>query len=309
MSTPAAEALNYHHLLLFWLVAREGGVVRAAQRLRLAPPTVSAQVRAFERALGERLLEKQGRRLVLTEVGRVAFRHAEEIFTLGQELVDAVKGRPGVGPLRLVVGVGQALPKLVARRLVAPALALGKTLGKIRLVCVEDRSERLLAELAAHQLDLVLSDAPVPPGSSVRAYNHLLGECGVSLFATRELAQRHRKSFPRGLDGAPFLLPTENTSLRRNLDLWFEREGLRPVLEGEFEDGALLKSFGADGLGIFPAPSAVEDDVRRQYDVELVGRIEDVRERFYAISVERRIKNPAVLAICEAARTRTFREP
>lgn len=309
MSMASPDALNYHHLLLFWLVAREGGVVRAAQRLRLSPPTVSAQVRSLERALGERLLEKQGRRLVLTEVGRVAFGHAEEIFTLGQELVDAVKGRPGVGPLRLVVGVGQALPKLVARSLVAPALALGKSLGKIRLVCVEDRSERLLAELAAHQLDLVLSDAPVPPGSAVRAYNHLLGECGVSLFATRELAQRHRKNFPRGLDGAPFLLPTENTSLRRNLDLWFEREGLRPMLEGEFEDGALLKAFGADGLGIFPAPSAVEEDVRRQYDVELVGRIEDVRERFYAISVERRIKNPAVLAICEAARTRTFREP
>lgn len=307
MNASTLDHLNFHHLQLFWLVVREGGVVRAAERMRLAPPTVSAQVRTLERALGERLLEKQGRKLVLTEVGRVAYRHAEEIFALGQELMDSVKGRPGVGPLRLVVGVGQALPKLIARRLVAPAHAL-RTLGKIRLVCVEDRTERLLAELAAHQLDLVLSDSPVPPGSTVRAYNHLLGECGVSLFATRELAQRHRRNFPRGLDGAPMLLPTENTSLRRNLDLWFEREGVRPMLEGEFEDGALLKAFGADGIGIFPAPSAVEDDVRRQYDVELVGRIDEVRERFYAISVERRIKNPAVLAICEAARTRTFRE-
>ena len=302
------DALNFHHLQLFWRVAREGGVVRAAERLRLSPPTVSAQVRKLERALGEKLFEKKGRHLVLTEVGRVACQHAEEIFSLGQELVDAVKGRPGVGPLRLVVGVGQAIPKLVARRLVAPALALSKTLGKIRLVCVEDRTERLLAELAAHQLDLVLSDAPVPAGARVRAYNHLLGECGVSVFATRALAVRHRRNFPRSLDGAPMLLPTENTSLRRSLEQWFESQGVRPVIAGEFEDGALLKAFGGDGLGLFPAPTAVEDDVRRQYEVELVGRIEDVRERFYAISVERRIKNPAVLAICEVARTRTFRE-
>lgn len=303
-----SDALNFHHLQLFWLVAREGGVVRAAERLRLAPPTVSAQVRSLERALGEKLFEKQGRRLVLTEVGRVAFGHAEEIFALGQELVDSVKGRPGVGPLRLVVGVGQSLPKLVARRLMEPALELAKSLGKIRLVCVEDRADRLLAELAAHQLDLVLSDAPVPPGSAVRAYNHLLGECGVSVFATRALAARYRRGFPRSLDGAPMLLPTENTSLRRSLEPWFERQGVRPSITGEFEDGALLKAFGGDGLGLFPTPSAVEDDVRSQYGVELVGRIDEVRERFYALSVERRIKNPAVLAICETARTRMFRE-
>lgn len=303
-----ADTLNFHHLQLFWLVAREGGVGRAAERLRLSPPTVSAQVRQLERTLGEKLFRKQGRRLVLTEIGRVAFGHAEEIFALGQELVDSVKGRPGVGPLRLVVGVGQALPKLVARRLMAPALELAKSLGQIRLVCVEDRPERLLAELAAYQLDLVLSDAPVPPGSAVRAYNHLLGECGVGIFATRALAARHRRGFPRSLDGAPMLLPTENTSLRRSLEAWFEGQGLRPVIAGEFEDGALLKAFGSDGLGLFPAPTAVEDDVRTKYGVELVGRIEEVRERFYAISVERRIKNPAVLAICEVARTRTFRE-
>ncbi|MEQ1893272.1 MAG: transcriptional activator NhaR [Planctomycetota bacterium] len=303
-----ADTLNFHHLQLFWLVAREGGVVRAAERLRLSPPTVSAQVRQLERALGEKLFVQRGRGLVLTEIGRVAFEQAEEIFTLGQELVDSVKGRPGVGPLRLLVGVGQALPKLIARRLMAPALELAKSLGKIRLVCVEDRPERLLAELGAHQLDLVLSDAPVPPGSAVRAYNHLLGECGGRVFATRALAQRYRRGFPGSLEGAPLLLPTENSSLRRSLEAWFESQGVRPLIAGEFEDGALLKAFGADGLGLFPAPSAVEDDVRRQYDVELVGRIEDVRERFYALSVERRIKNPAVLAICEVARRRTFRE-
>jgi LysR family transcriptional activator of nhaA len=300
------EWLNYHHLLYFWLVVREGGVARAAEKLRLSHPTVSTQVKQLERALGERLLEKKGRRLELTEFGRLAYRYADEIFGLGQELLDTVKGRPGVGPLRLVVGVSQALPKLVARRLLAPARAL-PDLPPVRLVCLEDQSERLLAELAAMRLDLVLSDAPVPPSSPVRAFNHALGECGVTICAAKPLAQRYRRGFPGSLHEAPMLLPTEGSQLRRALEQYFDQHDLRPRIEAEFEDSALLKVFGQDGLGLFPVPSAIEDDARRQYEVEIVGRLSEVRERFYAISVERRLKNPAVLAICEVARERTFK--
>ncbi|HEX6881739.1 MAG TPA: transcriptional activator NhaR [Planctomycetota bacterium] len=301
------EWLNYHHLLYFWLVVREGGVARAAERLKLSHPTVSTQVKQLERALGERLLVKQGRRLVPTEVGQIVYRYAEEIFGLGRELLDTVKGRPGVGPLRLVVGISQAMPKLVARRLLEPAMR-GKGLTGVHLVCVEDRNERLLAELAATHLDLVLSDAAVPPSGPVRAFNHALGECGVTIFGTKELAARHRRDFPRSLEGAPLLLPTEGSHLRRALEQYLDEQRLRPRLVGEFEDTALMGAFGQDGFGLFPVPSAVEDDVRRQYEVEVVGRLPEVRERFFAISVERRLKNPAVLAICDAARRRLFRD-
>ena len=299
--------LNYHHLLYFWTVVREGGVAQAADKLKLSHPTVSTQVKQLERSLGEKLLEKKGRRLVLTEVGQIAYRYADEIFGLGRELVETVKGRPGVGPLRLVVGVAQAMPKLIVRRLLAPALEL-KDLPAVRLVCLEDRPEFLLAELAAMRLDLVLSDAPAPPSGPVRAFNHLLGECGVTIFGTRELAARYRRNFPRSLADAPLLLPSEGSQLRRALEQYFDQHGLRARLAGEFEDSALLKVFGQDGLGLFPVPSAIEAEVRSQHSVEVVGRLPEVRERFYAISVERRLKNPAVLAICEAARKRVFRE-
>lgn len=301
------EWLNYHHLLYFWLVVREGGVARAADKLKLSHPTVSTQVKQLERALGEKLLEKKGRRLVPTEVGQIAYRYADEIFGLGRELLDTVKGRPGVGPLRLVVGVAQAMPKLIVRRLLAPALAL-KGLPPVHLVCLEDRPEKLLAELAAMHLDLVLSDASVPPNSHVRAFNHVLGECGVTICGTKELAARYRRNFPRSLDGAPLLLPTAGSNLRRALEQYFEQHGLHPQLAGEFEDSALLKVFGQEGIGLFPVPSAIEDDVRRQHEVEIVGRLPEVRERFYAISVERRLKNPAVLAICEVAHKRVFKD-
>lgn len=265
------------------------------------------QVKELERALGEKLLEKKGRRLVLTEMGQIAYRFADEIFALGNELLDTVKGRPGVGPFRLVVGISQAMPKLIVRRLLAPALSL-KGLPPVRLVCLEDRTEPLLAELAAMHLDLVLADAPMPPSSHVRAFNHVLGECGVTICGTKELTALYRKGFPRSLDGAPILLSTQGSSQRRALDQYFDEHGLRPRIAGEFEDSALLKVFGQEGLGLIPVPSAIEDDVRRQHDVEVVGRLPEVRERFYALSVERRLKNPAVLAICEVARKRVFKE-
>lgn len=297
------EWLNYHHLLYFWMVVREGGMAKAAAQLRLSHPTVSGQVRALEEALGEKLFVKEGRRLVLTEMGKLVYGYADEIFTLGRELMDTVKGRPTGRPLRLVVGIAEVVPKLIAKRLLDPARALSP---QVLLVCREDKTERLFGELAAHELDVVLSDTPLPPGSGVRAYNHLLGECGVTIFARKDLAARHREGFPRSLDGAPMLLPMGSTSARRSLDQWFDERGVRPAVVAEFDDSALLKVFGQDGMGLFPSPTAIEREVCRQYGVVPVGRIDDVRERFYALSGERRIRHPAVSAICDAARTKIF---
>ena len=298
------EWLNYHHLLYFYVAAREGSISRAAAELRLAQPTISAQVKLLEETLGEQLFQRTGRSIVLTDVGRVVYRFAEEIFALGRELLDTVKDRPTGRPIRFTVGVADALPKRVVFRLLEPALALAEP---VRLVCVEGKTEHLLAALAVHDVDLVLADVPLAHGLHVRAFNHLLGECGVSFLAARSLAQRLRRGFPRSLDGAPMLMPTEGTSLRRGLGQWFETQELRPQIASEFEDSALLKVFGQAGTGVFVVPRAIEGEVRRQYGVHLVGRTDDVQERFYAISAERRIKHPAVAAIAAAAKQNLFR--
>ncbi|HEX6275486.1 MAG TPA: transcriptional activator NhaR [Polyangiaceae bacterium] len=297
------EWVNYHHLLYFWLVAREGGLVAAGKMLRLSHPTLSAQIHALEDNLGEKLFTKAGRKLALTEMGRVVFRYADEIFTLGREMVDAVKDRSTGQPLRLDVGIVDVVPKVVVRRLLAPALSLPEP---VRLVCYEGSYEKLLADLALHSLDVVIADSPVPTGSSVRAFNHLLGETGVSFFAVKPLAKSLKRSFPSSLDGAPMLLPLENSTLRRALNQWFQRNGVAPRVVAEFEDSALLKVFGGDGIGVFTAPTAVEREVCRQYDVSVLGRARDVKERFYAVSVERRLKHPAVVAISDAARQKLF---
>jgi LysR family transcriptional activator of nhaA len=299
------EWLNYHHLLYFWIVAREGGLVPAGKVLRLSHPTLSAQIHALEDRLGEKLLVKQGRRLALTEMGRTVYRYAEEIFTVGRELMEAVKGRAKGQPLRLDVGVADSVSKLVVRRLLQPALELPEP---VRLVCHEDAHENLLVRLASHELDLVIADAPVSPGSPVRAFNHLLGETSVSLFGTKDLARTYRRGFPKSLDNAPMLLPLENLTLRRALDQWFSHLGIKPRVVAEFEDGALLKVFGHDGVGIFPAPTVIEKEVMRQDGVVRLGLVEGVRERYYAISVERRLKHPAIVAITETARADLFRK-
>lgn len=297
------EWLNYHHLLYFWVVAREGGLVAAGKVLRLSHPTLSAQIHALEDHLGEKLFTKVGRRLVLTEMGHVVYRYAEEIFTLGREMVDTVKGRATGQPVRLAVGIADPVPKLVVRRMLEPAWHLAEP---ARLVCYENGYEKLLADLALHALDMVISDAPVPPGSPIRAFNHLLGESGVTLFATKALANQYKRGFPRSLDGAPMLLPLENLTLRRALNQWFDAHDVKPRIVAEFEDSALLSAFGGDGFGLFPGPAAVEDEVCAQHGVQVVGRADAVKERFYAITIERRLKNPAVVAICDAARQRLF---
>jgi LysR family transcriptional activator of nhaA len=299
------EWLNYHHLLYFWAVAREGGVTRASELLGLAQPTISGQLKALEEALGEKLFERTGRRLVLTDVGRVVYRYADEIFSLGRELQDTLEGRPTGRPVRFTVGVVDAVPKLVAYRLLRPALTLPEP---VHVVCREDKPDRLLAELSVHSLDLVLSDAPASPAVKVKAYSHLLGETAIAFFGTDDLALAHRKGFPRSLDGAPVLLPAEGSSLRRSLEQWFEAEGLRPRVVGEIEDSALLKVFGQAGTGLFPAPVAIEAEVRAQFGVKVAGRVDTVKERFYALSAERKLKHPAVVAIREAARSQLFGE-
>jgi LysR family transcriptional activator of nhaA len=297
------EWINYHHLLYFRTVAREGSITKASNVLLLAQPTISGQIRALEETFGEKLFARQGRNLVLTEFGRVVYRYADEIFSLGKEMTDVLKGRPTGRPQRLMVGVADLLPKLVVWRILNPAIA---TPEPVQMICHEDRPERLLAELSMHTLDLVISDAPVSPGGRIKAFNHLLGSSGVTVFGQPDMAQRYRKRFPQSLDGAPFLLPLESSSVRRALDHWFDDNKIRPRVVAEFQDSALLKTFGQSGAGLFVAPSVVEDDIISVYKVAVVGRIDEVQERFYAISVERRFKNPAVTAILDAARQHLF---
>jgi LysR family transcriptional activator of nhaA len=297
------EWLNYQHLLYFWTVASEGGLVPAGRVLRLSHSTLSAQIHTLEDRLGEKLFVKVGRKLALTEMGRIVYRYAEDIFALGREMVETVRGRPSGQPLRLHVGIADVVPKLIVSRLLEPAFDLPEP---VRVVCHEDSYERLLAALALHTLDIVIADAPVPSGSGVRAFSHLLGDTTVTLFATKALVAAHRRGFPGSLDGAPLLLPLEGMALRRSLNRWLDAHGIRPRVVAELEDGALMKMLGAEGRGIFPAPTVVEAEVRRQYGVHVLARLGGVREQFYAISGERKLKNPAVVAITEGARLELF---
>jgi LysR family transcriptional activator of nhaA len=296
------EWLNYHHLLYFWTVARTGSISAASEELRLASPTISNQIRKLEDNLGQDLLRRSGRKLVLTDRGRIAMRYADEIFSLGQEFTSTMKERPTGRPLRFCVGIADVLPKIIAFRLIEPALRLGMP---IHLICREDRPDHLLADLAVHDVDVILSDAPASPAANIRAFNHLLGECGVSFLAPRKLAFL-KKGFPRSLDGAPFLLPLDNTALRRDLDEWFHSQELRPAVMGEFADLALLRVFAEEGFGAFAVPSVMEDQMR-QYGFQKIGATTNIKVRFYAISVERQVRHPAVVAVCEAARSSLFR--
>ena len=298
------EWLNYHHLLYFWTAAKEGSVSRAAEILHLAQPTLSSQIKKLEKSIGHRLFERSGRSLALTETGQLVFRYADEMFGLGRELVDVLQDRTDEGRSRLLVGVQGAIPKLVVYELLRPALETEN--DEFRVICFEGKIQELLAELALHRLDVVIADRPLSPDTHVRAFNHLLGECGVTVYATARIARKYRNDFPESLTGAPMLLPTQNTSLRRLLEQWFEEQNIHPQVTHEFEDSAVLKVFGQSGHGLFVTPTAIEDDVCRQYSVKVVGRIPEVVEKFYAISVERRLKHPGVITISRAARDKLF---
>ena len=299
----AVRSLNYHHLSYFWMVAKEGTITKASRRLRLAQPTISVQLRSLEENLGVELFDRSGRTLVLTEAGRVVFRYADDILALGREMVDVLNERPVNRPLRLAVGLAFVVPKLIAYQLLRPALEMS---SGVLVECYEDKVERLLTQLASHEIDLVISDAPLGPGVAVKAYNHPLGESATTFFAVRSLALRLRRGFPRSLDDAPYLMPMEGSAMRRELDRWFDSLEIRPHIVGQFDDSALLKVFGQSGVGAFAAPSVIEKEVRQQYHVEVVGRTQEVKECFYAISAERKVKHPGVLAISDAARTKLF---
>ena len=297
------EWLNYHHLLYFWVVAKQGSITKASKELRLAHPTISAQIHRLEEVLGEKLFERKGRQLVLTEFGRTALHYADEIFSLGREFMDTARGRPSGRSIRFVVGISDVLPKSVVYRILEPAFRLE---GDLRIVCREGSAEGFMGELAMHTVDVVLSDSPAGPGTSVRAFSHPLGECGTAFFAAPELATACRRRFPRSLDGVPFLLPGANSALRRTLEAWFDSLDIRPKVVAEVDDAALAKIAGEAGLGVFAAPDVMEKEVRHRYKVQLIARAEEVRQRFFAISVERKIKHPAVVAISEAARKHIF---
>jgi len=296
--------LNYHHLLYFWTVVSEGSVSKAAEKLRLSQPTVSAQVRMLEDTLGQKLFVKKGRTQLLTDVGRTAYRYADEIFGLGRELLETIEGRTPGRAIQLTVGVANAVPKLVVARLLKPAIDLPEP---VRLVCREDNVEQLITQLGTYLLDVVIANAPAPAYLPIKVFNHLLGESDIALFAPAPLASRLKRRFPKSLQGAPMLLPTTNSPLRRGLEEWFDAQDVRPRIVGEFEDSALMKVFGHAAACAFPAPSAIAADVSKFYGVRMVGRVEAVRERYYVISAERRLKHPGILAMTSAARDELFR--
>jgi LysR family transcriptional activator of nhaA len=293
------EWLNYHHLHYFWTVVRLGGLAPAAEELRLAPSTISAQIRRLEESLSERLFRKSGRRLALTDMGRLVFGYADEIFSTGREMLKAVQGLPTGRPMRLVVGIADVVPKLVAQRLIEPALRLTEP---VQVVCREASPEQLVDGLSRHLFDLLITDAPLGAEVKVRAHSHLLGDSGVTFVAEAALARQARGRFPASLDRQPMLLPTENMAIRGGLDQWFEANGVRPRVVGEFEDGELLREFGTAGCGVFVVPTMVEQPLVRQYRLKALGRSEAVRARVYGISPERRVEHPAAAVVFEAAR-------
>ena len=297
---------SYNHLYYFWTVAREGGVARAAEVLHLTPQTISSQLRVLERSLGARLFRRSGRNLALTETGRLALTFADEIFRLGAEMTEALKGRGSGRPLQFSVGVVDVVPKMVAYRLLEPALHLPEP---VRILCREGKLDALLGDIAIHKLDMVLADTPLAGDVNVRAFNHPLGECGITFFAAPAIAARYRDGFPRSLQDAPMLVPAVNTALRGSLMHWLDQLDIRPQIVGEFEDRALMQAFGQAAVGVFMSPSVIDAEVARQYRVEAIGSTPEVRERYYAISAERRLRHPAVVAVSQAARVDMFRTP
>ncbi|MHB1265545.1 MAG: LysR family transcriptional regulator [Gemmatimonadaceae bacterium] len=291
--------LNYHHLLYFWTVAREGSIARASTVLHLTQPAISSQLRTLEKSLGEKLFQKSGRNLVLTDTGRLVFRYADEIFSTGRELMEALRGQPTGRPARLVVGATDAMPKIMVHRLVEPALRLPEP---VHLVVRDDKPERLLASLSIHELDVVIADAPMAPTVRVRAFNHLLGESPVSVVGTPALVAKYKRRFPASLDGAPFIMPTEDAALRRSLEEAFAELQVAPRVVAEIADSAVLGVFGQEGLGLFATPTVIAEEVCRQHGLRVLGALDGVTEQFYAISVERRITHPAVLAISASAK-------
>ncbi|MCC7423889.1 MAG: LysR family transcriptional regulator [Planctomycetaceae bacterium] len=299
MSSDLLQSLNFLHLYYFYVVAREGSVSAACDHLHLTQPTISMQIRKLENVLGHKLFTRNGRGVALTAVGKSVFDYAEEIFSIGRELMSTLRGASGQKVSRLHVGILEVMPKHITFRLLQPVLALPQP---VQIVCHEASLDELTHDLARHRYDVILSDTPIHGGAGVRTFNHPLGETGIAICASREMAAKYRARFPDSLDGAPFLLPAGNTEIRRAVDSWFDQRGQAPHIVGVFDDSALIKEFGQAGAGLFPVPSAAVDDVTQLYQVELVGMLEGARVHFFAITPERKIVHPAVVAISQSAR-------
>jgi LysR family transcriptional activator of nhaA len=297
--------LNYRQLHYFWVVAKTGSIVRACEQLNLTPQTISGQISLLEQTYGIELFRRVGRQLELTEAGRQTLPYAEQMFQLGGELELMLRAQPNEQQILFRVGVADVVPKSIVYRLIAPTMELSEPL---RITCREDKLERLLADLAIQRLDLVISDSPMPSHLDIKGYSQKLGECGISFFATAELAARYGQDFPRSLHGAPLLIPGPETVVRSRLQRWFAEQQIQPKIVGEFDDSALMQAFGQSGSGIFIGPSVIADEVKRQYGVELIGQTDAVTESFYAISVERKVKHPGIVAITEGARRELFTE-
>jgi LysR family transcriptional activator of nhaA len=297
------ESLNYHHLYFFWIVMNTGSIKATSVQLKLAQSTISAQLSALEKALGGKLFNRVGRNLEPTDLGHMVFGYADKIFTIGQEMMNSVHSLPTEPPLSFRVGIVDVVPKLLTRKFLLPAMDLSEN---IHLVCRQGKEENLLSELAVHNLDVVFTDVPIRAGLSVKAYSHLLFECGVTFFGKKEMAASLKKNFPYSLDKAPMLLPMGNTALRGRLDQWFDHLDILPHIIGEFDDTALLKVFGQAGDGVFAGPRVIEKEIQQQYEVQVIGRSDEIIERFYGISNEPIIKHPAIVAISRATRHEPF---
>lgn len=295
--------LNFKHLYYFWVVAKEGSIANASKVLHLTPPTLSAQIKTLEDMLGVVLFKKSGRQLVLTEIGKITSEYAQSIFMLGMELESILSNDHHQNQVHFKVGVADVMPKLIVYRLLAPAFEMS---SDIRIICHEDKFEKLLMELVSHKLDLVLADRRINPALNLKAYHHALGTCGVSFFAHKNLANKLKDGFPESLDQAPFLLPATDTALRRVIDQWFDENNITPYIVGEFDDSALLKVFGQAQLGVFIAPAVIETEILKQYDVHVVGQSDAIEEKFFAITAERKLKHPAVIHIRDMASSNLF---
>lgn len=295
--------INYKHLHYFWAVAREGGVAKASERLHLTPQTISGQLSVLEEQLGVSLFKRVGRNLELTETGKLALSYADEIFSLGGEMEQVIHQLPTGRPQLFRVGVVDVLPKSIAHKILRPALQMDVP---VRLVCREANLDTLLAELALHKIDLVLADRPIPATTSTRGFSHKLGECSISFFASKNIREQLQGDFPQCLDGAPLLLPSNGNQLRSGIDQWLNKNRLHPKVVAEFDDSALMKAFGQEGDGIFIAPSAIKHEVETQYNVKLIGCVDEVKETFYSISVERKISHPVVAVVMDTARKMLF---
>jgi len=295
--------VNYKHLHYFWMVANEGSIARASERLHLTPQTISGQLSHLENILGVELFARVGRNLKLTDIGQLVLNYADEIFSLGAELEEVIQHLPSEGPQLFKVGVVDIVPKFIAQCILDPVL---RTPDPVRMHCREESFETLLAELSVHRLDLVLSDRPIPNTVSIRGYSHKLGECAVSFFATDKLKNKLKGDFPQCLDGAPILLPSSGNQLRSDIDKWLDKHRIRPYKIAEFDDSALMKAFGQTGVGVFIAPAAIEKEVERQCQASVIGRVNEVKEKFYAITVERRVTHPIVATVLEKARESLF---